>query len=1519
MQLINTIKRFQLCLVMLVACMGSLFSFVSSSWAATEPGALYNAPIPFLVPDAKSNILLLLDNSGSMDACLYPGKKEQKCVGQKFLSDLETGNGFADTGMGYNGVTIDNYTTNKGEAPKEYKGYFDPKGCYRYSAEEMFVLAQNKVNGLCNANRTFWDGNFLNWLMTTRMDTLTIALTGGQCEQERKGDPNLCQDNVFIKKGSVSGNHLNRHVLFSDQTLLVPQKYDGHRCIRIHGGSMHIHPGIFNKDGSRSDISSTQKITSCYGLWFQTVFTTITSATTTVSTYSPNNFPPVTTTTSPTPEGTIISRKFTHLPYSAPGTAIFKLRIKRTGEEAKGVLQETQDLARFGLMFFNAYQGGHIERNIGSKMIDIINDIEKVEPNANTPLAESLFEAMRYYAQIPTTFKKYDAKGQDGNYSLKNNYEIGLDYDPYYQNISTDPNKEDKQWIKCCNSYVLLMTDGMPTQDTEVLPNVAGTTTSSSVPNIRSLHQNDPNDLTSDHYDICSSYYDLLDFYGTTTSINTREQNCSLRTAIGVSHSLDDVAYWGHITDLRPDDRGNIQYLDVPSATSTPIGKLTGIQNITLYSILAFNGYFGTSTATAGFRPNIVSDAAMFGGFKPSEADKSDPNYLLPDKKEEWDILDNVTREPKEGGDGIPDNYFEAKDLISVRGAFLSAIYEMSQKAGSATGLASMAASSGEGAVYRAYFLPRAERTAWVGYLQAFHLDDRGQMREDDGDGMLVIDRDHIIRTYYDIENKEAKAERCVPDAKGGIVQVIQGQTTVDNCLDIELDDIQSLWEAGKALAKRTASSRQIWTTINNTSVIEFTKSELSGRGPYLRAQNAGERDKIIDFIRGEKVDGFRKRERIVDGQADMTWKLGDIVNSQPVLVASPTGKYNKKYGDVSYSRFLRKYKKRRQVVYVGANDGMLHAFNGGFYHSGNNTSTKTVEEHGYFTKTMAGNEATGIPLGDELWAFIPQELLPHLKLITSTDYNQSKHYFFMDGSPRVVDARVFREDADHPWGWGTILIIGMRMGGGKYRIDRNNDGIVNQSDGDDLRSAYFAFDVTNPEWHVGNTAVAPKLLWVFNGEDDADHDLGFTTGFPAIMRVKSNSADTEKKGTWYVTFGSGPLSYKGERDMASPSNLFYNDSSEYGKLYVIDLLTGRFRAKLNMGGADRYAFMGDPTVLDLERTKGEPIDDVVYIGKTYGTKTTYDGNDFWNWKGKAHRILTNSEINPEGWTISTLIDPAKPVLMPVIASSDQKGRPWVFFGTGRLFSSGPQGSDNGDMSLGNRIYGIKEGGPNGCWNSSEGIWKKGCTTTIEIDQSLVNVTDIKVKKGGYLSATTTAFSTVFGFADRVINDPDNPQGGKSGWYIDLKAGERALVSPSILAGALFLPTYTPDNGNDVCSVFGNSTLYGLYYETGTAFANQINEKGLFNKESSDETVLRDNSSVLINKNLQGEARDSASNRGMGAGIASGVIFTIGKVDEIGRIVIEVKSQSSSGNITTGSIAVVVPRSGVKMFMDKVE
>lgn len=213
-----------------------------------------------------------------------------------------------------------------------------------------------------------------------------------------------------------------------------------------------------------------------------------------------------------------------------------------------------------------------------------------------------------------------------------------------------------------------------------------------------------------------------------------------------------------------------------------------------------------------------------------------------------------------------------------------------------------------------------------------------------------------------------------------------------------------------------------------------------------------------LEYLRGDRRNEgkkgykFRKRESLV----------GDIVDSEAVFLGPsqqewpsesgfPTGK-NK------HSGFAARTKKRRELVYVGANDGMLHAFD---------------------AKT-----------GDELLAYLPGNLFTnksHEGYHYLTDPNYS-HRFYVNATPSVTDAFINSHFASFK-SWRTVL-VGAQGAGGR--------GI-------------FALDVTDPEKF--KESMAQKLvLWEFTNEDDPQ--LGYTLARPTIALLPN--------GRWAAIFGNG-------------------------------------------------------------------------------------------------------------------------------------------------------------------------------------------------------------------------------------------------------------------------------------------------------------------------------------------------------------------------------------------------------------
>ncbi|MCU0587747.1 MAG: hypothetical protein MUF52_06280 [Syntrophobacteraceae bacterium] len=610
---------------------------------------------------------------------------------------------------------------------------------------------------------------------------------------------------------------------------------------------------------------------------------------------------------------------------------------------------------------------------------------------------------------------------------------------------------------------------------------------------------------------------------------------------------------------------------------------------------------------------------------------------------------------------------------------------------------------------------------------------------------------------------------------------------------------------------------------------------------------------RVINFIRGQDQGPFsstttpayglsalRSRQSDYDDDAATeTWRLGDVVFSTPTIVAAPAEDYDLLYRDASYIPFYRKYRDRRTVVYAGANDGMLHAFNGGFYKS---SEKKFYRFHDPNNGTYA---ESGLPLGAELWGFIPYNLLPHLHWLSGQDYGKDVHVSYVDLKPRVFDAKIFPDSTTHPNGWGTVMVCGMRFGGGKIRADRNKNGVFDAGDRT-MRSAYVILDVTDPE-------ARPTLLAEISSDD-----LGFTTSYPTVIAMK------EKSGTdnndWFLVLGSGPHgSTVTLGSGAAGSALSLANSDQPGKIMLLDLKalasSGQIRTVDGSGvisadlsvfaELDSNAFISDPISVDYDL---DYKTDVVYFGTVSGGFDVlgsgtgpFTGGA---WGGKLRRLLLDDNPSTATWVAgknSVLLDlsdvfsdvlydstcqPRKdaggndivhgygqPIVAAPAAGRDKKDNRWVFVGTGRFFNR----KDAGDCNTSSDVmtfYGIKE---------PRDPDTKAFTWATVNRSDLLNVTDSEVFEDG---------NTVRGIdtdGNGTINTSDQTNftglrslmSSKAGWLINLDSPkERNLGQATLLGDVLTFTSYTPSVS--LCEFEGNSSLYAVMYDTGTAYTKSV-------------------------------------------------------------------------------------------------
>jgi len=278
------------------------------------------------------------------------------------------------------------------------------------------------------------------------------------------------------------------------------------------------------------------------------------------------------------------------------------------------------------------------------------------------------------------------------------------------------------------------------------------------------------------------------------------------------------------------------------------------------------------------------------------------------------------------------------------------------------------------------------------------------------------------------------------------------------------------IWSAAQQLDSRfptgnTGYSRRTIYLARDGALTDFTWANLSTtQQTYLNRTASGAVDtygsRRVDYLRGDRsleapgaTPYFRSRSHI----------LGDIVNSSPVVVGapnSPIALMNATVGNATYTDFRTTNLKRERRIYIGANDGMLHAFN---------------------------------DQGGEVFAFIPSAVIPTLNKLTDRGYNGG-HQSYVDNTPVVGDAYVGGK-------WRTVLIGTLRGGGqGIFALDITNPSaptLLWEKSANDVEYADLGFTYGRPvitrlhngEWGVVvsngyNSTRDNAVLYVMNLAD---------------------------------------------------------------------------------------------------------------------------------------------------------------------------------------------------------------------------------------------------------------------------------------------------------------------------------------------------------------------------------------------------------------------------------------------------
>ncbi|MGQ0618548.1 MAG: pilus assembly protein [Panacagrimonas sp.] len=355
-------------------------------------------------------------------------------------------------------------------------------------------------------------------------------------------------------------------------------------------------------------------------------------------------------------------------------------------------------------------------------------------------------------------------------------------------------------------------------------------------------------------------------------------------------------------------------------------------------------------------------------------------------------------------------------------------------------------------------------------------------------------------------------------------------------------------WSAAAQLDTLSPGSRVILTQrASNGAGIPFRWANLDASqralldihfNPVTRTGSVDSRgEERLDYIRGdralESAGNFRVRGTL----------LGDIVNSDPVFVGTPS----QAYPFPGYAAFRVARAARERMVYVGANDGMLHGFR--------------------------------VSDGRELLAYVPNALFgrtdePKLARLTANPYI---HTWGVDGSPIVGDIQIGSAGAAADW--RSYLVGALEYGG----------------------QGLFALDVTDPSSFSESNA-SDIVKWEFTDANSGveGRDLGRTFSEPFIVKMKN--------GRWAAIIGNGYNNTEADGNASSTGQaaLFIIFMDGPGADGVWNAGTEYIKLTVPGGSATAPNGMATPAPVDID---GDSLIDYVYAGDLLGNLWQFNVN----------------------------------------------------------------------------------------------------------------------------------------------------------------------------------------------------------------------------------------------------------------------------------------------------------------------
>ncbi len=513
-------------------------------------------------------------------------------------------------------------------------------------------------------------------------------------------------------------------------------------------------------------------------------------------------------------------------------------------------------------------------------------------------------------------------------------------------------------------------------------------------------------------------------------------------TGSGSTNSLADVAQYYYVTDLRPElpdvsPEGNSSGYPAEDDRRKHQRMVTYVVGLGVSGTLTYSKTYklDTSGDFAGLRADTIHWPEWPPNLPPlvelTEAQTSDPKSI----DDFWHAAVNGRGE-----------FFSASDPTSFVAGIKGALDDIYTSVGSGAGAAattSTPANSGN-----AIFTTSYNTSKWIGDIQAKTF------------GSDITTVGISSTTGWSAQVKLDAMTQAACDDRD--IRVIHPGAT-NNLVAFTWNTTGCA--TGETTTGLSATEKAYFDTTTTTSLSQFSGTSSATASQKTAAEGAN----LVNFLRGQR--GF---EGYVTGDDTKLYRarehiLGDIINSQMAYVKGPA----QNYLDADYAAFKSSNASRAPMLYVGANDGMLHAFN-------------------------APDDVAATNAGKEAWAVIPTSVLPKVYKLADVVWG-GQHEFMVDGSPTVGD--IYSGST-----WKTILVGGLNKGG----------------------KGFYALDVTSPS--------APKALWEFKVSSgtcattdatavgaSSDCNLGYTFGRPVITKMSD--------GTWVVLVTSGYNNNTGDGD----------------------------------------------------------------------------------------------------------------------------------------------------------------------------------------------------------------------------------------------------------------------------------------------------------------------------------------------------------------------------------------------------